>query len=213
MPKAKIYTRQDILKAMKHTKSIRAAARYLGASYRHVKIYFKMYRLDENDPNSPTLFETHINQTGKGIPKFLPNRRKEPNVKKIFFEGTGWESFTPEKIKIRGIAEGYLKNECYICGFNEYRVTDYKVPLLLHFRDKNKLNYLMDNLDLLCYNCYFLYEADPLTTEQVRNIESNQDTAVKPYNWEITEKSMVDEIDKLDDEMLENMRSLGINID
>ena len=213
MPSAKVFTKADILRSMEYTKSVRAAARYLGCSYRHAKIYFKLFRVDENDPNSPTLFEKHLNRYSKGIPKFLPNKRKEPNVKKIFFEGTGWESFTAEKIKIRGIAEGYLKNQCYKCGFNECRVTDYKIPLLMHFKDGNKLNYLKANIDLLCYNCYFLYEADPLTSSQVRNIESNQSTAAKPHNWEVTNETMLDSINTLDNEMLENMRSLGIAFD
>ena len=29
----------------------------------------------------------------------------------------------------------------YECGFKERRVFDYKMPLLLHFKDKNKKNY------------------------------------------------------------------------
>ena len=99
MPATKTYSREDILRAMRFTKSNRAAARYLGCSYQHYKTYAKLFRLDEFDPNSPTLFDAHKNQSGKGIPKFLPNRRKEPNVKIIFETGTGWESFTPEKIK------------------------------------------------------------------------------------------------------------------
>ena len=44
----------------------------------------KLNEAMQNDPNSPTLFEAHKNQKGKGIPKFLPNKRREPNVKKIF---------------------------------------------------------------------------------------------------------------------------------
>jgi hypothetical protein len=158
----------------------------------------KNLKVDESDPNSPTLFETHKNQTGKGIPKFLPNRRKEPNVKHIFTEGTGWESFSPDKIRIRGIAEGYLKDECYTCGFNERRITDYKIPLLLNFKDGNKCNYLATNLEQLCYNCYFLYVGEVLTPNQIRSIEDNQTVKEKPHSWD------------LDDDQLENMRALGL---
>jgi len=56
MPKSKIFTKSDLLRAMKYTKSIRAAARYLGCSYQHIKPYFKMFKVDETNPNSPTLF-------------------------------------------------------------------------------------------------------------------------------------------------------------
>lgn len=198
MPAAKRFTKTQIETAMRYTKSIRAAARYLGCSYQHLKPYMKLFRVDDNDPNSPTLFQVHKNQHGKGIPKFLPNRRKEPNVKLIFEEGTGWESFSPEKIKNRGIAEGYLKDECYKCGFNERRVTDYKVPLLMNFKDGHKHNYLLDNLELLCYNCYFLYVGEVLTPNQIRVIEDNQTVKDKPFEWD------------LDDSHLENMKALGL---
>jgi hypothetical protein len=157
MPAPKPLSKEDILRAMRFTKSNRAAARYLGVSYQHYKPWAKQYKIEDGDINSSTLFELHKNQSGKGIPKFLPNRRKDPNVKEIIETGTGWESFTPDKIKVRFVAEGYLRDECYVCGFSERRVTDFKIPLLLHFKDNNKCNYLLDNLEQTCYNCYYLY--------------------------------------------------------
>ena len=198
MPAAKTLNREDILRAMRFTKSNRAAARYLGCSYQHYKPYAKLFRVDELDPNSPTLFDTHKNQSGRGIPKFLPDRRREPNVKNIVETGTGWESFSVEKIKSRLIAEGYLKDECYHCGFCERRVTDYKIPLLLNFKDGNKYNYLLDNLELLCYNDYFLLITDPLTPDQVREVEDVVQTKAVTHEWD------------LDDDHLENMRALGL---
>ena len=198
MPAAKTLSREDILRAMRFTKSNRAAARYLGCSYQHYKPYAKLFRVDELDPNSPTLFDTHKNQSGRGIPKFLPDRRREPNVKNIVETGTGWESFSVEKIKSRLIAEGYLKDECYHCGFCERRVTDYKIPLLLNFKDGNKYNYLLDNLELLCYNDYFLLITDPLTPDQIREVEDVVQTKATTHEWD------------LDDDHLENMRALGL---
>ncbi len=195
MPAPKPLSKEDILRAMRHTKSNRAAARYLGVSYQHYKPYAKLFNDEET---GLTLFETHKNQSGKGIPKFLPNRRKEPNVKDIVETGTGWESFTPEKIKTRIITEGYLTEECAICSFNERRVTDYKIPLLMNFKDGNKCNYLLPNLELLCYNCYFLYIADPLTPDQVRHIEDNTTVKAVPHTFD------------LDEEALENMKALGL---
>jgi hypothetical protein len=198
MPAAKHLTKTQIETAMRYTKSIRAAARYLGCSYQHLKPFMKALRVDDNDPNSPTLFDAHKNQSGKAIPKFLPNRRKEPHVTRIFTEGTGYESFTTEKIRIRGIAEGFLRDECYMCGFTERRVTDYKVPLLMNFKDGSKCNYLLDNLELLCYNCYFLYVGEVLTPDQIRDVETNQTTKTKSFEWD------------LDDDQLDNMRALGL---
>jgi hypothetical protein len=194
MPAPKPLSKEDILRAMRHTKSNRAAARYLGCSYQHYKPYAKLFK----DENGATLFEAHLNQSGKGIPKFLPNRRKEPNVKDIVETGMGWESFTPDKIKTRIITEGYLVEECNMCGFNERRITDYKIPLLLNFKDENKCNYKLDNLELLCYNCYFLYVADPLTPDQVRHIEDNTTVKAVPHTFD------------LDEAALENMKALGL---
>ena len=195
MPAKKELFKDDILRAIRHTKSNRAAARYLGCSYQHYKPYAKLFNVDETGKN---LFELHKNQCGKGIPKFLPNRRREPNVKIIFEEGVGYESFTTTKIKTRGIAEGFLRDECYTCGCSERRVTDYKTPTLLNFKDGSKSNYILNNLEILCYNCYFLYVADPLTNDQIRHIETNQTVLAKPFEWE------------LDDEALSNMKALGL---
>jgi len=198
MPAAKTFTKSQIETAMRYTKSVRAAAKYLGCSYQHLKPFMKALKVDESDPNSPTLFDIHKNQTGKGIPKYLPNKRKEPNVKRLFEEGIGYESFTPTKIKTRGIAEGYLRDECYTCGCNERRVTDYKTPTLLNFKDGNKSNYLINNLEILCYNCYFLYVADPLTPDDIRHVEDNTTVKAVPHDW------------GLDEAALENMKALGL---
>lgn len=198
MPAAKPLSKEDILRAMRFTKSNRAAARYLGVSYQHYKPWAKQYKINDGDIESLSLFELHKNQSGKGIPKFLPNRRKDPNVKEIIETGTGWESFTPDKIKSRLIAEAYLKDECYSCGFSERRITDYKSPLLLRFKDDNKCNYLLENLELYCYNCYFLYVADPLTQNQIRHIEDNTEVKTVAHEWDLSP------------EQIENMKALGL---
>lgn len=198
MPKPKPISKEMILRAMKYTKSNHAAARYLGCSYQHYFPFAKMFRVDDNDPDSPTLFAVHNNPSGKGIPKYLPNKRKDPHVASIVYTGQGWESFTPTKIKERLVTEAFLKDECYKCGFKERRVTDYKAPLLLNFKDGYKNNYLLDNLELLCYNCYFLYVANPLTDDQVRCIEDHCEVRSEPHDWALTE----DQID--------NMRALGL---
>lgn len=198
MPKAKPLSKEDIIRAMKYTKSNRAAAKYLGVSYQHYKPWAKSYKINDGDIEAPNLFDIHKNQSGKGIPKYLPNKRKDPNVKNIVETGTGWESFTPEKIKSRLIAEALLLDECHSCGFHERRITDYKAPLLLNFKDGNKCNYLLENLELVCYNCYFLYVADPLTANQVRHIEDNTEVKEIAYDWDLSP------------DQIENMKALGL---
>ena len=78
MPKAKPFTKDQILNAMDKTKSVKSAARYLNCSYQHLKKWMKEFKDSET---GLTLFELHKNQSGKGIPKFLsstPFRKKEP---------------------------------------------------------------------------------------------------------------------------------------
>ena len=74
------------------------------------------------------------------------------------------------RYKDRLIQEGYIEEKCNRCGHNEQRVNDYKAPLLVHFKDKNKMNWKIENIELLCYNCYFLYIGDVFNEKQIKNI-------------------------------------------
>jgi len=163
MPKPKPLSKEMIVAAQANTKSNMAAARYLHVSYQHYKRYAKMYKL----------FETHKNQSGKGIPKFLKGKGKEPALLDIIEGRVSAASFSPAKIKYRLIEAGYLLEQCSMCGFQERRVLDYKMPLLLHFKDNNKSNYSKENIELLCYNHYFLTVGDIFTDKDVKQIESH----------------------------------------
>jgi hypothetical protein len=69
MPSPKPLSKEDVLRAQRITKSNRSAARYLGCSYNHYKRYARLYTNEEGK----TLFELHLNPSGKGIPKFAVN--------------------------------------------------------------------------------------------------------------------------------------------
>ena len=169
MPVAKPLSKDNILSSMSQTLSNRAAARWLNVSYIHYKKWAKNYDATEEGYNN--LFEQHLNQSGKGIPKFLSNSGKEPALLDIVEGRVDISSFNPEKIKYRLVTEGYLLEECSNCGFHERRVLDYKMPLLLHFIDGNKKNYRKDNIEFLCYNHYFLTVGDIFSDKQVQGIE------------------------------------------
>lgn len=187
-PKAKIYTKEDLLRAMKVTKSVRAAARYLNCSYQHIKPYFKSFRVDDNDPNSPTLFDVHKNQVGKGIPKFLKHHGKDPDLKKILNGELYTESFSIDKFKRRLIQEAILAEECSCCGFNEQRVSDYRVPLLINFKNGNKRDWKLENIEFLCYNCYYLTIGDIFTPKQIQGIEDTYEIPKRQeVKWEMDE--------------------------
>jgi len=198
MPAAKSYTKEQILNAMDKTQSVAGAARYLNCSYQHLKKYMKLYKDEES---GKTLFEVHLNPSGKGIPKFLTNGKKDPALLDIIEGRINAASFSPDKLKYRLTTEGYLEECCGNCGFTEHRVTDHKVPLILHFKDKNKLNYRLDNIEFLCYNCYFLFIGEVFTERDIKKLEDN-----------LSVSKTTDAVDmQLDDYHLKRLRELGLD--
>jgi hypothetical protein len=190
MPKAKHFSKEQIINAMDKTKSVRGAARYLNCSYQHLKKWMKFYK---DEPTGKTLFELHKNQSGKGVPKFLshaPFGRKEPAILDIINGVVDPSNFNPQKIKYRMIEGGYLKEECYRCGFNERRVLDYKIPLLMHFKNGNKQNYTLENVEMLCYNCYYLSVGDLYTGKQIEGIEDHKPINNAQVDWEVDEYTL-----------------------
>ena len=183
MPKAKPLTKEMIVAAMGKTKSNRAAARYMNCSYQHYKKWAKLYEATEEGYDN--LFDQHLNPSGKGIPKFLRSNGKEPPLLDIIEGRADASSFSPEKIKYRLIAEGHLEEKCSSCGFQERRVLDYKIPLLLNFKDNNKKNYRKDNIHFLCYNCYYLSVGDLFTDKQIEGIEDHKPVNEGSVDWEV----------------------------
>lgn len=183
MSRAKPLGKEMILAAMAKTKSNKAAARYLSCSYIHYKTWAKQY--EATDPAYPNLFEQHKNQCGKGIPKFLRNGKKETSLIDIIEGRIDASSFGPEKIKNRMISEGFLQECCSLCNFSERRVLDYKMPLIMHFKDNNKKNYRPENLQLLCYNCYYLNIGDVFTSKQIQGLEDHKPVYKGEVDWEM----------------------------
>ena len=196
MPSPKPLSKQQILAAMSQTLSNRAASRYLNVSYIHYKKWAKNY--DATEEGYPNLFEQHKNQAGKGIPKFLRANGPEPALLDIIEGRIDASSFDPDKLKYRLITEGYLQEECAVCGFHERRVSDYKIPLLLNFKDKNKKNYRKENIELLCYNHFFLQVGDIFTDKQIKGIEDHVPTYQSQVEWE------------LDNYQLQRLEELGL---
>jgi hypothetical protein len=163
-----------------------------------MKKWMKLYKNEDGI----TLFEAHKNQSGKGIPKFLSNngtRKKDPALLDVIEGRIDPAHFNPQKIKYRLIEEGYLKEECFNCGFHERRVSDYKIPLILHFKDNNKQHYRLENMEMLCYNCYFLMIGDVFNNKQIEGLEDHKPVNESNVEWE------------LDDYTLQRLKELGLD--
>jgi hypothetical protein len=195
MPNPKPLSKDQILAAMSQTLSNRAAARWLNVSYVHYKKWAKIYESDTHE----NLFEQHKNQAGKGIPKYLRANGPEPALVDIIEGRIDASSFSPDKLKYRLVTEGYLLEECSQCGFHERRVLDYKIPLLLHFKDNNKKNYRKENIEFLCYNCYFLTIGDIFSEKQIQNIEDHKPVNTGQVDWDV------------DDYHLQRLKELGLD--
>jgi len=165
----KIISKEMIQRAMKHTKSNMSAARYLGCSYPHYKQYAKLYKNEEGK----TLFEAHLNRQGRGISKHLYKKKDLTPIMDILEGRVDIANYSPKDIKNRLIHESLVAEECNSCGFNERRVVDYKVPLILNFSDGNAKNWKLENLEMLCYNCYFLNVGNVWSENQLQQMEDH----------------------------------------
>ena len=190
----KILTKEDILRAMKMTRSNLAASRYLHVSYNHYKKYAKMYKNDDG----VTLLEAHKNQSGVGIPKFALKGSSQIPLMDLLEGRVPIEHFKAKEIKERLIFEGMIEEKCNSCGFSERRIKDTKVPVILNFIDGNKKNWHLDNLEFLCYNCSFLYAASPIEEKQAEAMEDYVKTKDDEPDWE------------LDEAHIEHLKSLGL---
>ena len=191
---SKILTKEDILRAQKMTRSNMAAARYLHVSYNHYKKYAKMYKNDDG----LTLLEAHMNQSGEGIPKFAVAGIDNIPLMDVLEGRVPIEHFDPRKIKARLLSEAKLVEVCDRCGFAERRVTDQKIPVILNFKDGNKKNWHLENLEFLCYNCSFLYAASPIEEKQAEAMEDYVRTRDDEPTWD------------LDEHHIEHLKELGL---
>ena len=153
-----------------------------------------MFKNDEG----VTLLEAHKNQAGQGIPKFAISGIDNIPLMDVLEGRVPIEHFDPRKIKARLLSEAMLVEVCASCGFSERRVTDQKIPVILNFKDGNKKNWHLDNLEFLCYNHSFLYAASPIDEKQAEAMEDYVKTVDDQPNWE------------LDEHHIEHLKELGL---
>lgn len=154
--KAYNLTMDDIRYAMRNSKSNRGAARFLKISHPTYKKYAQLY-IDEETGKS--LYEIHKNKSGVGIARRGYSKYSGKKGLKEILAGKHPE-YHGKNLKQRLIKEGYRAECCEECGFDERRITDYTVPLILVWKDGDKTNHLDENLLLICYNCFYLTQSD-----------------------------------------------------
>jgi len=137
-----IITKKMMESAIENTKSNSAAARWMGVAYNTYKKYAVLYGV----------WEKHKNPEGVGIKKGWSSYTVK--LDDIFSGKYTSPYYTKHRFKYRLIDEGYLYEECSICGWNEKNIKDEKICLSLDYIDGNSKNKSLENIRILCPNCY-----------------------------------------------------------
>lgn len=133
----------QLVQKLKH--KTRQIGRIVTQEYRRYKnsVYFKKWyhqRLLKKPPRDYTKNKNLY--TGRKFEDALANK----------YPDYDWNRFTFELIQ-----RGLLKEECCRCGFSSRRVMDGHPPLRLHLKNQNTADHSLENVELYCFNCYFLY--------------------------------------------------------
>jgi hypothetical protein len=130
---------EDFLKIVNQSKTMAIACKNLGMSFSSFKR--KALKLGCYKPN----------QGSKGCKKPKTNLIKTEDI----LQGK-YPEYQTYKLKVRMIKEGYLKDECSICGWTKKPENADLTPCELDHIDGNPTNHLRENLRLLCPNCHSL---------------------------------------------------------
>lgn len=132
----------EIKAAQDESVSAAEAARKLNVSYNTYKKYAKLYGIMERCKCVDS----------SGLPKVHnPYKGKYP-LEEILM---GMHpSYSPSRLRKKLIKSKIKIEQCEVCGFSEARITDGKVPLVLAFKDGDRSNHVLENLEMVCYNCY-----------------------------------------------------------
>jgi len=135
----------EILAAQSMAKTEKQVALKLGVAYVTYQKYATMYGI----------YGRVMNRAGRGINKPVKNENggKYPLNRILLGE---FPDYPIARLRLRLIRSNKIEPKCCTCGFCSKREIDGKYPLILGFKDGNKKNKLEANLQLYCYNCYFM---------------------------------------------------------
>jgi hypothetical protein len=133
-------TKEEITKAQDRATSGSHAARILGVSYLTYMKYCDKFGLPRIRPDF----------------KYRPREKDRATVARIQEVLDGTITYTVQHLKRHLMSGKFYDCRCSNCGYNERRVTDNVMPILIDYVDNDKSNLKWDNLRILCYNCYFI---------------------------------------------------------
>jgi hypothetical protein len=143
--------------------SNRDGCRYLNVSYPRWKKYAQLYI---NKESGLSYFQILLNRSNKlkgarvKILRQLHRKKKwdewyiKSIVEKLNSNTLNIKLYTRTKLKKFLIENEILANKCACCGYQDKNIITGKVPLLIDHIDSDYNNLKVDNLQLLCYNCF-----------------------------------------------------------
>lgn len=132
----------EIISAQDLSSSAAEVALRLDVSYNTYKKYAKLYGIMERCKC--------VDQ--KGRPKVHnPYKGKYPLEELLMGMHP---SYPPHRLRKKILKSGIKTEVCEVCGYSEKRITDGRVPLVLAFKDGDRSNHVLENLEMVCYNCY-----------------------------------------------------------
>jgi len=159
-----IILESEIRDAMKHTKSNKAAALWLKVSYNTYRKWAIQY-IDAG--TKKTLFDIQLNPTGIGIGRPTARGRRSKGGKGSSMKAlqdildNKVPKYPLHKLKHRLWRANLKAKECDCCGYGESRITDGEYPLVVSHKNGDKEDFTLENLEILCYNCYFVTVGNP----------------------------------------------------
>lgn len=162
-------TKAQIETAMQCTRSNRAAASYLKCSYNLYKKYALLFTNDKGI----TLFEAHKNQAGRGLGKVRENKKKFKLDQILMGKHP---TYPREKLYKKIVQSSYMSEKCSHCGYHQKRATDLRSPLILHHKNGNRRDHIITNLEILCFNCYFVLVGNISSKDMKYHVKADVDT-------------------------------------
>jgi hypothetical protein len=196
-------TEDQVLEAMSKTTSNTKAAEYLQVSLTTYKKYASMYR---DGQTGKSLYDIHANAAMKNvIGRTWVGGKIRVNWDNTLREGQLASHNRLEKLKHGLIESKKLDQKCYRCGFDEQRVEDQKIPLIMNFKSGDKTDWRIQNIEMVCYNCAFLHCLDFFDDSVIYRVQN------LPVSSHINKKDRK-EFYQLDDFYLDHINKLGLEV-
>lgn len=196
----------DFKELVKQYSSLEAIANALNISKRILLKYAKIYAFS----NSETYYE-YFQRMKKWKPTKTTIYNKNVRQKVMDIIANKRTNTFPVGDLMYMLFRYELKKECCeVCGCGERRTHDGRKPLILTFKNKGNIrNYNLDNLQILCYNCYFMTVGDVSYAfgfsrgKGKQNIEHKQQIdATSDINWQFDYSIYSDKKDAIPEEQL-----------